>query len=157
MLGQIYYKGIAGITSMQDMTDRFNKLEVVENMAAFMGVDLDGYLPHHVTENDYLKRLHPNELQTAVQDMVYGLIRRKSFGDAKFMGKWTIIIDGTQLYSGNRRIHGKCLERHYNKGSEQETVNYHVDVLEAKIYFGNGLVCSICSEFVENNREEAEK
>ena len=138
MLGQMYYKGVAGITSMQDMTDKFNKPEIVENMAAFMGVELEEYLPHHVTENDYLERLHPNELQDTIQDMVYDLIRRKSFDDAKFMGKWIIIIDGTQLYSGDRKINDKCLERHYNKGTEQETVNYHVDVLEAKIYFGSG-------------------
>lgn len=70
MLGQVYYKVIAGITSMQDM--------------------------------------------------VYDLIRRKSFDEAKFMGKWIIIIDGTQLYSGDRKINDKCLGRHYNKGTEQE-------------------------------------
>ena len=156
MLGQVYYKGIAGIISMQDMTDKFNKPEVVENMSTFMGVELDEYLPHHVTENEYLERLSPNELQDTIQDMVYDLIRRKSFDEAKFMGKWIVIIDGTQLYSGNRKINDKCLERHYNKGTEQETVNYHIDVLEAKIYFGPRLVCSICSEFIENNGEDAE-
>lgn len=157
MLGQMYYKGIAGITSMQDMTDRFNNPKVVGNMATFIGVELDEYLPHHVTENDYLKRLPPNELQDTIQDIAYDLIRRKSFNDAKFMGKWIIIIDGTQLYSGDRKINDKCLERRYNKGTDQETVNYHVDVLEAKIYFGFGLVYSICSEFIENNGEDAEK
>lgn len=157
MLGQMYYKGIAGIISMQDMTDKFSDPQVVENIAAFMGVELDEYLPHHVTENDYLERLNPNELQGAIQDIVYDLIRRKSFDGAKFMGKWIIIIDGTQLYSGDREINEKCLERHHNKGTEQETVNYHVDVLEAKIYLGSDLVCSICSEFIENNGEDAEK
>lgn len=63
MLGQMYYKGIVGITSMQDMTDKFNKPEIVQNMASFIGVELDDYLPHHVTENDYLEQLNPNELQ----------------------------------------------------------------------------------------------
>lgn len=77
MLGQVYYKGIAAIISMQDMTDRFNKPEVVKNMATFMGEQLDEYLPHHVTENEYLERLNPNELQETIQDMVYDLIRRK--------------------------------------------------------------------------------
>ena len=157
MLGQIYYKGIAGITSMQDMTYKFNKPQIVENMATYMGEELDEYLPHHVTENEYLERLNPGEIQDTIQHIVYDLIRRKSFDEAKFMGKWIIIIDGTQLYSGDRKINDKCLERHYNKKTEQETVNYHVDVLEAKIYFGSGLVCSICSEFIENNGEDAEK
>lgn len=157
MLGQIYYKGIAGIISMQDMTDKFSDPQVVENMACFMGVELDEYLPHHVTENEYLERLNPDELQKVIQGMVYQMIRRKSFDDARFMKEWIIIIDGTQLYSGGRQINEKCLERHYNKGTDQETVNYHADVLEAKIYFGSGLVCSICSEFIENNGEDAEK
>lgn len=157
MLGQMYYKGIAGITSMQDMTDRFNNPQIVENLASYIGVDLDEYLPHYVTENDYLKQLPPDELQNAIHEMVYELIRRKSFYDARFMGKWIIIVDGTQLYSGDKKINDKCLERHYNKGTEQETVNYHIDVLEAKIYFGSELVCSICSEFIENNGEDAEK
>lgn len=157
MLGQIYYKGIAGITSMLDMTDKFNKPSIVKNMASFIGVKLDDYLPHHVTENDYLERLNPNELQETIQDTVYDMIRRKSFYDARFMKKWLVIIDGTQLYSGNIKINDKCLERHYNKETEKEIVNYHVDVLEAKIYFGTNLVCSICSEFIENNGEDAEK
>lgn len=157
MLGQMYYKGIAGITSMQDMTYKFNKPKIVKNMASFMGVEIDDYLPHHVTENDYLEQLNPSELQDTIQDMVYDLIRRKGFYDARFMKKWLIIIDGTQLYSGNKKINDKCLERHYNKGTENETVNYHVDVLEAKIYFGSNLVCSICSEFIENNGEDTEK
>ena len=122
-----------------------------------MGVELYKYLPHHVTENEYLARLNPNELQDTVQSMVYDIIRRKSLNEVKFMGKWVIIIDGTQLYSNDRKINDKCLEHHYNKGTDQETVNYNVDVLEAKIYFGSGLVCSICSEFIENNGEDAEK
>ena len=142
---------------MQDMTYQFNKTGVVENIGAFMGVELDRFLPHHVTENDYLKRLDPQEMQNTIQDMVYDLIRRKSFNDARFMKEWIVIIDGTQLYSGDRKINDKCLERHYNKGTEQEKVNYHIDVLEAKVYFGSELVCSICSEFIENNGEDAEK
>lgn len=55
---------------MQDMTDKFNKPGVVKNMATFMGEALDEYLPHHVTENEYLERLNPNELQETIQDMV---------------------------------------------------------------------------------------
>jgi len=35
-----------------------------------MGVEIDDYLPHHVTENDYLEQLNPNELQDTIQDMV---------------------------------------------------------------------------------------
>ena len=37
MLGTMFYKGIAGITSMQAMTDEFNKDRVVKNLYRFMG------------------------------------------------------------------------------------------------------------------------
>lgn len=51
VLRQIYYKGIVGITSMQDMTDKFNNRQIVDNIATFMGVDRGELLPYHVTEN----------------------------------------------------------------------------------------------------------
>lgn len=67
-----------------------------------------------------------------------------------------MIVDGTQTYSGKRKINDGCLERHYNKGTEEETVNYHCDVLEAKIVLGESLIVSMGSEFIENNGEDAE-
>jgi len=100
MLGTMYYKGIAGITSMQAMTTEFNDETVVKNLASFMNESLEEYLPHHVTENEYLAQLEPQELQNIQQDIVYQLIRRKTFDGAKFMKKWLVIIDGSQLYSG---------------------------------------------------------
>ena len=36
-------------------------------------------------------------------------------------------------------------------------MNYHCDVLEAKIVLGESLIVSICSEFIENNGEDAER
>jgi hypothetical protein len=56
------------------MKYRESNPQVVENMATFMGVKLDKYLPHHVTENDYLERLNPNELQDTILVIVYNLI-----------------------------------------------------------------------------------
>ena len=32
-------------------------------------------------------------------------------------------------------------------------MNYHLDVLEAKIYLEESIVCSIASEFIENSEE----
>ena len=62
MLSQLYYKGIAGITSMQGMTQAFNTAAAGENIYGFLGEGVREYLPHHVTENDYLERLDPAEL-----------------------------------------------------------------------------------------------
>ena len=38
MLGTLYYKGIAGIDSMQEMTEKFNDEAVSKNLSVFMGV-----------------------------------------------------------------------------------------------------------------------
>ncbi len=157
LLGTLFYKGIAGIVSMQSMTYEFNKERVTENLFHFMGEKEKPYLPHAVTVNEYLERLEPEELQRVQQKQVCELIRRKTFNNARFQKKWLVIVDGTQIYSGSRRLNDRCLERHYNKGTDEETVNYHCDVLEAKIVFGESLIVSIASEFIENNGEDAEK
>ncbi len=157
LLGTLFYKGIAGIVSMQSMTYEFNKERVTENLFHFMGEKEKPYLPHAVTVNEYLERLDPEELQRVQQKQVCELIRRKTFNNARFQKKWLVIVDGTQIYSGSRRLNDRCLERHYNKGTDEETVNYHCDVLEAKIVFGESLIVSIASEFIENNGEDAEK
>lgn len=157
LLGTVFYKGIAGIESMQSMTYEFNREKVVENLYRFMGRKEKEYLPHAVTVNEYFERLSPDELQKVQQKQVYGLIRSKAFYDARFRKKWLVIVDGTQTYSGSRKLNEGCLERHYKKGTEEETVNYHCDVLEAKIVLGEKLIVSIASEFIENNAEDAKR
>lgn len=152
----MFYKGIAGIESMQSMTYEFNRESIVKNLYRFMGRKEKKYLPHAVTVNEYFERLSPDELQKVQQKQVYGLIRSKLFYDARFFKKWLVIVDGTQTYSGSRKLNEGCLERHYNKGTDEEVVNYHCDVLEAKIVLGESLIVSIGSEFIENNGEDAE-
>ena len=44
-----------------------------------------------------------------------------------------------------------------NKGTDKEITLYHRDVLEAKIFFGEKLVASIGSEFIENNGEDRKR
>lgn len=157
MLGTVFYKGIAGIESMQGMTYEFNRERVVKNLLRFMGEKEREYLPHAVTVNEYFERLDPDGLQKVQQKQVYGLIRSKAFYNARLQGKWLVIVDGTQTYSGSRKLNEGCLERHYNKGTEEETVNYHCDVLEAKIVLGENLIVSIGSEFIENNGEDSQR
>jgi len=150
MLSTVYYKNICGIVSMQDMTDSFNDDKVVNNIYTLCGESANDYLPHYVTVNEYLERLDPKEVEEIIYSIAYDSIRSKRFNDARFMGKWIVIFDGTQTYSGSTKINDRCLERHYNKGTDEETVNYHIDVLEAKIYFGENLLFSLGSEFIEN-------
>ena len=68
MLGTLYYKGIAGIDSMQEMTEQFNDETVSKNLSMFIGEKAGEYVPHHVTENEYLERLDPMELEEIKQD-----------------------------------------------------------------------------------------
>lgn len=139
---------------MQEMTEKFNDEAVSKNLSVFMGEKAMKYVPHHVTENEYLERLDPKELEGIKQDMVYHLIRKRCFEDARYKKKWLVIVDGTQLYSGQRKLNEHCLERCCNKGTDKERTFYHRDVLEAKIVFGEKLVASIGSEFIENNGED---
>ena len=53
MLGTMYYKCISGISSMQEMTLKFNDDAVVENLYSFMSEEKKEYLPHGVIENEF--------------------------------------------------------------------------------------------------------
>lgn len=77
MLGTVYYKGIAGISSIQEMTRAFNDEAVAGNLYRFMGDAAKEYLPHGVTVNEFLERLDPLELEKIQADIVYRMIRRK--------------------------------------------------------------------------------
>lgn len=81
------------------------------------------------------------------------MIRRKTFNPANVQGKWLVIVDGTELDEGLKQKNSSYLERCYNRGTEEEYIRYHRGVLEAKIYFGNGLVASIGTEAIENKWE----
>ncbi len=157
LIGTVFYKGIAGIKSMQSMTCEFTPGNATKNIQRFLGEKEKAYLPHVVTINEYFEKLDPEELQGIQQKQVYGLIRRKTFDEAGFQKKWLVIVDGTQTYSGSRKLNDGCLERHFHKGTDEEKINYHCDVLEAKAVFGEGLLVSIASEFIENNGEDAGK
>ena len=157
MLGTLYYKGIAGISSMQRMTREFNREAVVGNLYQFMEGKAKEYLPHGVTENEFLAKLDPNELEMIQKDIVYQMIRRKTFDDAKVSGHWQVLVDATELDEGYEQKNDNYLSRTYHRGEENEITKYHRGVLEAKIYFGNNLVCSIATETIENSEEYQNK
>ena len=153
MLGTLYYKCIGGISSMQEMTRKFNDEKVVENLYSFMGEAKKNYLPHGVTENEFLERLNPEELEGIQKDIACSMIRRKTFNDARVLKKWQILIDATELDEGYRKKNDYYLSRCYNRGDADEFIKYHRSMLEAKIYLGNDLVCSIASEPIQNSEE----
>ena len=123
------------------------------NLYSFMGESRKEYLPHGVTENEFLERLDSLELEKIQKDIAYSMIRRKSFNDARVLKKWQVIIDATELDEGYQKKNDYYLSRCYNRGEADEFMKYHRSVLEAKIYFGSSFVCSIASEPIENSEE----
>ena len=157
MLGTLYYKGIAGISSMQAMTREFTNEIVTANLYRFMGSEQKDYVPHGVTINEFLERVEPSELETIQKDLAYQMIRRKTFDAAKIQRKWLVFVDGTELDEGFIQKNDYYLSRTYNRGEDNEITKYHRSVLEAKLYLGNNLVCSIGTEFIENTDEYNQK
>ena len=153
MLGTLYYKCIGGISSMREMTRKFNEEKVVENLYSFLEDDKKVFLPHGVTENEFLSKLDPEELEKIQKDIAYTMIRRKTFDEAKVLKKWQIIIDGTELDEGYQEKNEYYLSRCYNRGEANEFTKYHRSVLEAKLYLGNNLMCSVASETIQNSEE----
>ena len=55
----MYFKSIGGIESMQEMTRKFNDEKIVNNIYSFLGEEKKKFLPHGVTENEFLEKLNP--------------------------------------------------------------------------------------------------
>lgn len=138
---------------MQGMTREFNNDNVVNNLYSFMNRPVKDFLPHGVTENDFFEKLNPRELENIQQNIVHSMIRRRTFYAARVFKRWHIIVDATELDEGYRQKNEYYLSRCYNKGEANEFTKYHRSVLEAKIYFGNNIVCSIATEPIENSDE----
>ena len=153
MLGTLYYKCLGGIESMREMTRKFNDEQIVENLYSFLGERKKEFLPHGVTENEFLEKLDSEELETIQKDIAYTMIRRKTFDEAKVLKRWQIIIDGTELDEGYKEKNDTYLSRCYNRGEENEFTKYHRSILEAKLYLGTNLVCSVASEMIKNSEE----
>lgn len=151
MLGSLYFKGIGGINSMQQMTRDFNNQTVTNNLYSFMHEKRQEFLPHYVTLNEFLKNVDPEEIEEILQEIVSSLIRRKTFNEYRVLRKWLVIVDGTELDEGTQKKNNYYLVRRYNKGTEDEKIRYHRSVLEAKIYLGPGIVASIATEPIEND------
>jgi hypothetical protein len=151
-------KNVCSIVSMQEMTDLFNKDEVVHNIYKILGLKDKDFLPHYVTINACLAKLDNAELDKVRKKMVYAAIRKKSFAGAKFLGKhWLVIVDATQLFHFDHKHCEHCTTKTTNKGKPDEKTHYYHYVLEAKIVLGDNIVISIASEFIENPEENPSK
>lgn len=158
ILYMMILKNACSLESMQEMSDEFNIDECVKNIYKILGLEEKEYLPHYVTVNECLKRLDNAELEKIRKKMIYGLIRKKSFDAAKFLGKsWLVIVDATHLFSFKERHCEHCLTKTYNKGTDEESTMYYHQVLEAKIVLSDDMVVSIATEFIGNEAENMPK
>ena len=158
MLMTVIMKNICSIQSMQGMTEKFNDENCVENLCRLLGVGRHEFLPHYVTVNEFLKKLDTGELETLRRRMIKTILRRRKFEDARFLGKyWLVIFDATGLFHFHERHCAHCLKKTLNKGSKEEKTIYYHNVLEAKLVLGEGLIISLGTEFIENEREDVEK
>lgn len=110
------------------------------------------YLPQGVTENEFLDRLNPEELEEIQKDIAYTMIHRKTFDDAKVLK----MADYHRCRRTRRRVSEKndyYPSRCYNRGESNECTKYHRSVLEAKLYLGHNLLCSIATETIQNSEE----
>ena len=158
MLMTVIMKNICNITSMQKMTDDFLDEECVGNLCRILEVEPHEFLPHYVTLNEFLSRLETVELERLRKNMVRALLRRRRFEDARFLGKyWLLVFDATGLFHFPERHCPHCLKKVMNKGTAEEKEIYYHHVLEAKLVLGDGFVISIGTEFIENEAEDVSK
>jgi hypothetical protein len=158
ILYMMILKNACSLTSMQEMNDTFNEDECIKNIYKILGLKEKQYLPHYVTVNECLAKLNNCELEKIRKEMIYSIIRKKSFDNGRFLDKyWLIIVDATQLFSFKERHCEHCTTKTYNKGTKKEKTLYFHEVLEAKIVFGDDLVLSIATEFIENEEENPTK
>ena len=154
----VVLKNMTSLESMRNMSKSFNKGECIENIGKVLGLKELEELPHYDTVNDFLSGLEVSELEEIRTYMIKELLRKRSFEGYRIENKyWGIVIDGTGLFSFDKKHCEHCLKREYtNKETGETKTIYMHHVLEAKLIVGN-MVFSIGSEFIENEDEEVTK
>lgn len=158
MIGTPLLKNVCGISSMNQMTLKFNEDAYIKNISNICELPEElPEIPHFITINNYLSGLDPVHLEQMQAGLVKRLLRGRAYENARYRKKWLVIVDATGICSFNEENDDKCLHRTYNKGEENEYTVWSHSVLEAKIYLGEHLVVSIGSEYIENNAEDARR
>lgn len=121
----------------------------IKNLNKFLGVELDT-ATHYSNLDYFLRHLGVENLEKLRYWMIQQLIRGKVLVKYRLFNKYYLIaIDGTGNLTYKERHCPKCLVRKAPNGKYY----YYHPVLEAKIITSNGLALSICTEFVENEKE----
>lgn len=148
---------IFGVSSMNQITERFNTEEALENFIILAQKHKLSSLPHGDTVNDFLEELEPEEIEKIRTNMIKRLLKMRCFDEYRYLGKyWKLIFDGSGIYKFDKKHCEHCLTKTYNKGTNEEKTVYFHYVLECKLVIGD-MAISLASEFIENPEEEFEK
>jgi hypothetical protein len=102
-------------------------------------------LPVHDTLDHYLGHSTLGGFDRLNTQLVQRLVRMKVLDDARLLGQFVVLIDGTGLICFHRRHCPYCLVQRRGK----QTLYLH-HVLEAKLLGPAGVVLSLGSEFIDN-------
>lgn len=141
---------ICGITTMNEMTNKFNTEKAIKNLSSICGQDLTE-VPNWQTIQDVLEELNITEIENIRKYIVVALIRSKMFDKYRYNGYFQLLVDATGLTSLNYNLNGNCLTK-----TRDGKIKYYKYVLEAKLVFGN-IVVSLDSEWIENTELNTEK
>ena len=151
-------KNMCGIKSMCEMEEQFNEENCIATLRILSGDSQLEEMPHKDTLNYYLERLSPECLSDIRKRMIKSLIRMKSFGSGRLLGRyWRIILDGTGLFYFREKHCDNCLTKTITKEDGTKVKTYYHKVLEAKLVLGEKIVISIDTEFIENETENVTK
>jgi hypothetical protein len=124
--------------------DRYGP-ELLDNLNRLAGTS-QVTRPVHDTLDHLLEHVPTRAFTDLRLKMVNRLIRMKALDDARLLGRYPVIIDGTGLYTFHERHCDSCLERKTKNG----TLYMH-QALEAKLLGPGGIVISLGTEFIENS------
>lgn len=141
---------ICGITTMNEMTDKFNTEETIKNLSSICDQDLVE-IPNWQTIQDVLEELSIEEIENIRKYIVVALIRSKMFDKYRYSGYFQLLVDATGLTSLDYNLNGNCITK-----TRDGKTKYYKYVLEAKLVFGN-IVVSLESEWIENTNLNTEK
>ena len=151
-------KNVCAQESMREMDENFNEETCIGTLSQISGDRTLKEMPHYDTLNYYLERLSPQCLAGLRAKMMAPLIRSKQFYRNRLLGKyWRVVLDGTQLFCFKEKHCENCLGTTYTASDGRKETYYYHRVLEAKIILGDKLVISLDTEFIENEKEDAEK
>jgi hypothetical protein len=118
--------------------------EVLPNLNRLAGTAQESR-PVNQTLEYFLGRIGSTPIAGLRQRMVRRLIRMKTLDDARLLGRFVLLIDGTGYLVFRTRHCDHCLTQRQGM-----TTLYMHQVLEAKLLGPAGTVLSIATEFIDN-------